>query len=487
MTEQHPPQNSGFAAPDPLPEVAATDGATAAAYTGTGGAAAPEVEVAPRKQRSPRARKLVAFGAVSALAVGAVATGLIVTTDRGDTADAASAYVEDGTGADSTSPDWEQLYRDLYESLQEQGQQGTQETPDQGDTWSGNSVPGGNGYSGGTDGYGTDGGLGSQYGGTGTLQEDATTASDAESTGIVLIDTVLGYQSAEAAGSGMVLTDDGLILTNNHVVEGATDITVTIGSTGETYTANVIGTDATEDVALLQLQGASGLTTVTIDDDEVAVGDTVTAVGNAEGGGVLMAADGSVTELDSSVTTSSEYGVEGETLDGMIEFAADVVGGDSGGALIDDEGEVVGMTTAASSGTATTIAYAVPIDEALEIAQQIQDGDESGTVSIGYPAMLGVAIASDSAGVQGQWGSQGQTATEGATVQGVYDDTPAAKAGLEAGDIITAVDGTAVASASALSEAISAYEPGDSVTLTWTDSTGAEQQATVTLTEGPVA
>ncbi|GMA34087.1 S1C family serine protease [Demequina litorisediminis] len=143
------------------------------------------------------------------------------------------------------------------------------------------------------------------------------------------------------------------------------------------------------------------------------------------------------------MTTSSEYGVEGETLDGMIEFSADVVGGDSGGALIDDEGEVVGMTTAASSGLATTIAYAVPIDEALEIAAQIQDGDETGTVSIGYPAMLGVAIASDTAGTQGQWGTQTQT-TSGATVQGVYEDTPAAEAGLAAGDIITAVDGTAV-------------------------------------------
>ncbi|MFV0286356.1 MAG: S1C family serine protease, partial [Demequina sp.] len=115
-----------------------------------------------------------------------------------------------------------------------------------------------------------------------------------------------------------------------------------------------------------------------------------------------------------------------------------------------------------------------------------QDGDETGTVSIGYPAMLGVAIASDTAGTQGQWGTQTQTAS-GATVQGVYEDTPAAEAGLAAGDIITAVDGTAVASSSELSAAIAEHEPGDEITLTWTDSTGAEQQATVTLTEGPVA
>ncbi|GMA34088.1 trypsin-like peptidase domain-containing protein [Demequina litorisediminis] len=156
------------------------------------------------------------------------------------------------------------LYRDLYESLQEQGDLGTQQTPDQGDTWSGNTTPGGNGYSGGVDGYGTEGGTSDGLSGLGglgstTTQEEATTASDAESTGIVLIDTVLGYQSAEAAGSGMVLTEDGLILTNNHVVEGATDITVTIGSTGQTYTANVIGTDSTEDVALLQARRRLGI------------------------------------------------------------------------------------------------------------------------------------------------------------------------------------------------------------------------------------
>ncbi|WP_084102065.1 S1C family serine protease [Demequina sp. NBRC 110051] len=412
-------------------------------------------------KRRPRARKVVAASAVAALAVGAVATGVIVRAPRETTADAAVASIAQPGGASgdayeedprsAASPDWEELYRELYE--QWEAQQGMTAVPGDGQTWTGS--------------------------GTTTAQEAATTASDAESAGLVLIDTELGYQSAAAAGTGMVLTSDGLILTNNHVVEGATDITVTIGTTGETYTANLVGTDATEDVAVLQLEGATGLTAVTIDDDEAGAGDTVTAVGNAEGGGVLMAADGTITELDSSVTTSAEYGVEGETLDGMIEFAADVVGGDSGGALIDEEGEVVGMTTAASSGLATTIAYAVPIDQALAIAAQITAGDESGTVTIGYPAMLGVAV--------GTTGRYAQAATAGAAVLGVYDDTPAAEAGLVAGDIITAVDGVAITDADGLTAALADLDPGDAVGLTWSDATGATSTATVTLTQGPVA
>ncbi len=348
----------------------------------------------------------------------------------------------------------------------------------------------GRGYPGSSDGSSSDGeftlpddGSSSDY--SASTQEDATTASDEESTGVVLIETVLGYQEASAAGTGMVLTSDGLILTNNHVIEDSTEITVTVAETGETYTATVVGTDSEDDVALLQLEDASGLTTVTLDDDgDPVVGDDITAVGNAEGGGVLMAADGSVTELESSVTTSSEYTIEGETLDGMIEFQADVVSGDSGGALLDDEGEVVGMTTAASTGLATTVAYAVPIDDALAIVDQILAGDESDGVEIGYPAFLGIGLSRESSVTMP---GQSSAAVDGVEVGYVYDDTAAAAAGLVAGDVITAIDGTTVTSGTELSEAISGYEPGDSVTLTWTDSAGDSQTATVTLGEGPAA
>ncbi|MFT3798405.1 S1C family serine protease [Microbacterium sp.] len=353
---------------------------------------------------------------------------------------------------------------------------------DGGRSGAGSSGGGGAGSGSGGQGTGT---------GTGTTQAAATTADAGESTGVVLVETVLGYDDGAAAGTGMVLTSDGLVLTNNHVIADSTEITVTIASTGETYTATVVGVDVDDDVALLQLQGASGLATVTVDqDDDAAVGDAITAVGNAEGGGVLLAADGTITGLDTSVTTSSDGASASETLDGMIQISADVVSGDSGGALLDDEGEVIGMNTAASSGRADVTAYAIPIDDALTIVQEILDGDESNGVTLGYPAFLGVELGqsnlSSSDGPRGQRGSTGAT-TSGATIAGVVSGTPAAAAGLTAGDTITAVDGTAIADASGLSAALSGHAPGDSVTITWTDAAGAEHSATVTLIAGPAA
>lgn len=336
------------------------------------------------------------------------------------------------------------------------------------------------------------GGSGGGGAGSSTATLDATTATDEQQRGVVLISTVLGYQSAEAAGTGVVLTSDGLVVTNNHVVDGATQITVTVGSTGETYTAEVVGTDATADVAVLQLQGASGLTTAPLDDDEagVAVGDAVTAVGNAEGGGVLLAADGTVTALDQAITTQAEGVSAGESLTGLIEVDADVVSGDSGGPLLDDEGEVVGLTTAASSGSAEVTGYAIPIQDVLDVVTQIVAGHDTDTITLGYPAFLGVQLATtggDAAALDGLPGSAtGATGgVAGATVAGVLDGTPAAQAGLAAGDTITAVDGVAVADGDALSEALAAHAPGDQVTLTWTTATGTTQSATVTLIEGP--
>ncbi|MFB9956543.1 S1C family serine protease [Cellulomonas denverensis] len=314
--------------------------------------------------------------------------------------------------------------------------------------------------------------------GTGSL--DATEATAEQSQGVVLINTVLGYASAEAAGgSGVILTSDGLVLTNNHVIEGATEITVTDPSTGQAYTARVVGTDATSDVAVLQLEGASGLTTATVDDDgDPAVGDTVTAVGNSEGGGTLMAASGPVTALGESITTQSEGVSEGESLSNLIAVNADVVSGDSGGALLDDEGELVGITTAASSGSSDITGYAIPIQDALSVAKQIVSGEEADGITLGYPAFLGVQLSSSSTGLPGSTGT-------GAVIGGVIDGTPAAEAGLAAGDTITAVDGTAVSSGDDLSAALAEYAPGDQVTLTWTTAAGQSQTATVTLIEGP--
>ncbi len=310
---------------------------------------------------------------------------------------------------------------------------------------------------------------------------DTRSATAAESVGVVDIETELGYQGGAAAGTGMVLTADGQILTNNHVVAGATSIVVTVVSTGQQYTARVIGTDATDDVALLQLDGASGLDTVTIDDDGgAAVGDTVTGVGNAGGtGGTPSAADGSVTALDQDITVQDETTGGGKQLTGLIQTDADIQAGDSGGPLYDAEGEVVGIDTAASSGGTDIDGFAIPIDDALSIVGQIRSGVETQTVSIGYPAFIGIGLSSAADGAA-------QTGA-GAVVGSVIENTPAASVGLAAGDVITGLNGTPIDSAQTLTATMASLEPGQTVTITWTTPAGASQTADITLIEGPVA
>ncbi|MFJ3027915.1 S1C family serine protease [Curtobacterium sp. NPDC087080] len=354
------------------------------------------------------------------------------------------------------------------------------------------TLPGGDsGTSGGTNGFtvpgygngsGGDGtsGSGSDGSGTGTgTQTAATPATAAQKKGVVTIDTVMNYDaSSQAAGTGMVLTSDGFVLTNNHVVQGATSIKVTDETTGKQYQAEVVGTDATHDVAVLKLQDASGLSTVTLDDDgEPSTGDAVTDVGNAEGTGNLVAAAGTVTALDQDIQVQSESGTGTESLQGLIQVAAQIVPGDSGGPVLDSEGEVVGMATAASSGSAEVTGYAIPITTAKAIADKILAGESSDTVTIGLPAFLGVQVAS----------SATTQTTAGVPVAGTVDGSGAAAAGLVAGDTITSIDGTSVTSNDALTSAIRSHAVGDRVQIGYTDATGAPHTVTVTLTAGPAA
>jgi S1-C subfamily serine protease len=305
-------------------------------------------------------------------------------------------------------------------------------------------------------------------------------ATSAQQVGVVDIDTVLKFQGARAAGTGMVISSSGEVLTNNHVVNGATSIKATIVSTGATYTATVVGTDPTDDVAVLQLQNASGLQTVRIGDSStVAAADRITVVGNAGGvGGTPSAATGTVVATGQSLTASDENGTNAETLTDMIEINAAVISGDSGGPLYDSDGKVIGMDTAASSGrtfgggaaVSSTVAYAIPINRALSIAAKIESGHETSTIHIGNPAFLGISSVDTVRGV---------------VVAGVADGSPAARAGLSAGDVITSVGGTAVQSAEGVSSAIKGHSPGDRVTVTWTDTSGTSHSATVTLATGP--
>src|ERR1700678_3337772 len=169
--------------------------------------------------------------------------------------------------------------------------------------------------------------------------------------GLVDVMTTLDYGEGEAAGTGIVLTSSGEILTNNHVVEGATSIEVTDIGNGKTYTATVVGYDVTSDVAVIKLQDASGLQTAALGDSSgVAVGESVVAIGNAGGaGGTPSAAPGTVTGLDQSIAASDESTGSAEHLANLVETNANVQPGDSGGPLVNASGQVVAIDTAGSS------------------------------------------------------------------------------------------------------------------------------------------
>ncbi len=366
----------------------------------------------------------------------------------------------------------------------------------QGSSGQGSSGQGssGQGSSGGQYGYGGQNGFPGtgQNGGTQNGQSsengrngaDTSRATKAQSRGIVEITTVLKYEGAKAAGTGMILTSNGEILTNNHVVEGSTSIKATVASTGKTYKARVVGTDKKDDVAVLKLTNASSLKTVRTDTDQVDVGDQVVGIGNAGGTGSLTAAAGKVTALNQQITTMSEGTADSETLAGLIQTSANVQAGDSGGPLVDTDGEVVGMDTAASTNSqtgASTSGYAIPIASALKIADTIESGHETNTVSIGYPAFLGIELGRATGETTGR-----SSRVDGALVAGVIPSTPAAAAGLQAGDVITQVGNTSIGSAKKLSATLDGYDPGQSAVVHWTDVAGATHQATVTLVNGPV-
>jgi S1-C subfamily serine protease len=230
--------------------------------------------------------------------------------------------------------------------------------------------------------------------------------------GLVDVVSTLGYQGGKAAGTGMVLTSTGEVLTNNHVIDGATSVKATDVGNGRTYTAKVVGYDKSHDVAVLQLQGASGLQTVSLSPDAAQTGEKVVALGNAGGkGGTPSVVTGRITALDRAITASDEGAGDAERLTGMIGHNADIQPGDSGGPLVNTYGEVVGINTAASASPSSasqtgqtetrTQAFAIPITKASSIAGQIEAGTPSATVHIGETAFLGVQTSPSSTGAFG--------------------------------------------------------------------------------------
>jgi S1-C subfamily serine protease len=270
----------------------------------------------------------------------------------------------------------------------------------------------------------------------------------------------------------MVLRSNGEILTNNHVIKGATTINVRIPGTTLRYSARVVGYDAADDIAVLQLRSASNLKTVTTSAAKVAVGQTVRAVGNAGGTGRIVSATGRITGLAKAITVADENG-NPSRLSGLIETNAALQPGDSGGPLLNSAGRVIGMDTAASQSSPfanySNDGYAIPIAKALSVVKQVETGHSTARVHVGSTAFLGVQV---------------QDGPSGVTIVGVVANGPAAQAGLVAGDVITAMDGSSVASSSTIQKAVLARTPGTKVSVTYLDDMGSHT-VTVTLGTGP--
>lgn len=308
---------------------------------------------------------------------------------------------------------------------------------------------------------------------------------------IVDINTNLGYEQAQAAGTGIVIGANGLVLTNNHVIRGATAIRVTSVTTGRSYKATVLGYSVRDDVALLRLANASGLATATIGDSKaLRVGQSVTAIGNAGGvGGTPSVSTGTITGLNRSITATDDQG-SSEQLTGLIETDAGLQPGDSGGALVDASGRVVGMNTAGSTnfsfqGSASD-GYAIPIAKALAVARQIEAGKSSAAVHVGPTPMLGVTVQS-AGGFGFGFGFPGfnDGGAAGATVAQVLAGLPAARAGIAPGDTITALGGKTVSSPDDLTAALLLRHPNATVLLVWIDQFGTRHRASVKLAAGP--
>ena len=318
---------------------------------------------------------------------------------------------------------------------------------------------------------------------------------------VVNIQTTL-EDGNQAAGSGMVITGDGIVLTNNHVIEGAVKIRVEIGVTGETYTAEVLGYDVADDVAVLQLVDASNMETVSIGDpSEVQVNDPIVAIGNAQGRfGAPTVVSGFVSDVSETIQ-AGDGGTDTETLRDMIEVQAEIVSGDSGGPLFNAAGEVIGINSAAeisgggrfgfgpgSGSSSGGVGYAIPIDRALGISEQISNGDESNGVYVGSQrALLGVGLEASGAQSSPSFGFEGGPVGSGAVVAEVQSGGAADDAGIEPGATIVAVDGNDVASADELRDVMETLHPGDEVRVDWIDSSGNQQRATVELGAGPPA
>lgn len=293
---------------------------------------------------------------------------------------------------------------------------------------------------------------------------------------VVRLDTEIDYQNAIGVGTGIVIDPGGQVLTNFHVVQGADRIHATVA--GRSFPAELVGYDRRNDVAVLQLLGAGGLPTAPIGDSaQLAEGEPVVALGNARGSGSPLTREvGNITGFGRTVNAEDALTGSSDELTGLIEFAAPVRAGDSGGPVVNGAGQVVGITTAASVNFRLGPGgegFAIPINAAMGVAGQIRSRVPSDSVHIGPPVLLGVGVRT------------APRQDPGVLIHEVMRGGPAERAGLMDGDILTVLDGTALDSATTLTYVLDRHYPGDVIDLVWIDAGGQERTGKASLLSGP--
>ena len=274
-------------------------------------------------------------------------------------------------------------------------------------------------------------------------------------------------QGQEDQGTGMVITKDGLVITNNHVIAAATNggtITVTRSGSTKALPATLIGTNPIDDVALIRINNVSGLTPVTFgNSNDLVVGDAVVAIGNALGlaAGTPTVTSGIVSALGRTVTAGSSS--SSETLNNMIQTDAAINPGNSGGPLLDSSGDVIGMNTAVAGSlpdgtSAQNIGFAIPDATIEALLKQLKAGESV----VNHGAFIGVEITSMTPSLQREYGF---TVSAGAVVMSVISGTGAAAAGVKQGDIIVGINKSSIGSAQDVGSVISALRPGDVIAL----------------------
>ncbi len=292
---------------------------------------------------------------------------------------------------------------------------------------------------------------------------------------VVRIDTAVDYQGIIGLGTGIALDPGGQVLTNFHVVQGADRISGTLG--GRSYPATLLGYDRGRDIALIQLLGAGGLPAAAIGDSNALVpGEPVVALGNAMGSGAPLTHEfGTITGFGRTVHAEDTLTGTADELNGLIEFAAPVRAGDSGGPLVNGVGQVVGVTTAASVNFRMGPGgkgFAIPINDAMGVANQIRAGIPSDTVHIGPPVLLGVGVRTSPRDEPGVY------------IQEVLRGGPAERAGLMDGDILIALDGVTLDSSNTLTSVLDRHYLGSVLDLTWIDGGGQVRTGKAELTPG---